>query len=59
MIDKSKLLKYPYMNGYCDRCAYNDKNVDNLCCVKFNYANCGSVIECSSYTARKEKIKNE
>lgn len=54
MIDEKKLIKRPYINGYCDKCIYNDNDIDNLCCLKSHYAHCGSVIECVSYVKRKE-----
>lgn len=55
MIDEKKLIKHPYINGYCNKCVYNDNDIDNLCCVKLNYANCGAVIECGSYLEKEVK----
>ena len=60
MTNEEKLvIKYPHRNGndYCEKCIYNDKNYDDLCCVRHNYINCGAVIQCGSYIEeRKEDV---
>lgn len=54
MIDEKKLIKYPYINGYCEKCIYNDGDIDNLCCRKIRYVNCGAVVDCTMYKEVKE-----